>query len=112
MAHRGDARVRVEQLAYGQRSFQFRGGRNAPLGWTRERRIVDANSIEEPERPFCGLDGLQDKGLALPSNGDGVSFQLKPLWQFHELAAVHPYYFSNFHRVPPSHTTSVARAQS
>jgi putative transposase len=49
------------------------------LGWTREGRIVDANAIKEPERPCRGLDRLQDKRLTLPSNGDGVSFQLKPL---------------------------------
>jgi hypothetical protein len=78
------------------------------LGWTREGRIVDANAIKEPERPCRGLDRLQDKGLTLASNGDGISFQLKSLRQFHELAAVNPYYFSDFHRVAPSHTKSVA----
>jgi hypothetical protein len=82
------------------------------LGWTREGRIVDANAIKEPERPSRGLDRLQDKRLTLPSNRDGVSFQLKPLPQFHKLAAVNPYYFSNFHRVAPSHTKSVAYSQS
>jgi hypothetical protein len=112
MAHRGDARVRVEQIAYGQRSPQNRSRRNSPLGWTRERRVVDANAIKEPERPCCWLDRLQDERLTLPSNGDGVSFQLKPFWQFYELAAVNPYYFSNFHRVLPSHTKSVPHDQS
>jgi hypothetical protein len=82
------------------------------LGWTRERWVVDADAIEEPDRPCCGLDRLQDKRLTLPSNGDGLSFQLKPLRQFHELAAVDPYYFGNFHGVPPSHTKTVAHDQS
>jgi hypothetical protein len=112
MAHRGNARVRVEQIEYGQRSPENRSRRNSPLGWTRERRVVDANAIKEPERPCRGLDRLQDKRLTLPSNGDGVSFQLKPLRQFHELATVNPYYFGNLHRVPPSHTKSVAHDQS
>jgi hypothetical protein len=82
------------------------------LGWARKGRIVDANAIKEPKRPCRGLDRLQDKRLALPSNGDGVSFQLKPLRQFDELAAVNPYYFSNFHRVPRSHTRIAAVDQS
>jgi hypothetical protein len=95
-----------------QGSPQNRSRRNSPLGWTLEGRIVDANAIKEPERPCRGPDRLQDKRLTLPSNGDSVSFQLKPLRQFHELAAVSPYYFSNCHRVPPSGTKSVAHAQS
>jgi hypothetical protein len=94
------------------RSPQNRSRRNSPLGWTLERRVVDANAIKEPERPRRRLDRLQDKRLALPPNGDSVSFQLKPLRQFHELATVNPYYFSNLHRVPPSHTKSVAHDQS
>ncbi len=49
--------------------------------------------------------------LTLPSNGDGVSFELKPLRQFHALAAVNPYYFSNFHCVLP-HTKSGAHDPS
>ena len=43
---------------------------------------------------------MRDKRLTLPTNGDGVSFQLKPLRRFHELATVNPYDFSNLHRVP------------
>ena len=83
-----------------QRSPENRSRRNSPLGWTREGRIVDANAIKEPERPCRGLDRLQDKRLTLPSNGNSVAFQLKPLRQFHELAAFNAYYFSNFIAFP------------
>ena len=65
------------------------------------KRLIDEELIEESERRCCGLDRSQDERLTLPSNRDGVSFQFKPLRQFHELASVRPNDFSNFHRIPP-----------
>src|SRR5690349_1319071 len=59
------------------RSVQFGSRRDLTLGRTLERRIVDANPIEEPRRPSRRLDRLQDNGLALAPNGDGVPFQVE-----------------------------------
>jgi hypothetical protein len=90
----------IEQVAHRERSIQFWSLRHLPLRGAPKGRIVDANAVKDPGWPCCGLDRLQDKGFALASNGDSVSFEVKLLRQFHELAAVCPYDFSNFHRNP------------
>src|SRR3954452_8713739 len=81
------------------RSIQFGSRRNLTLGRTLERRIVDANPIEEPRRPSRRLDRLQDNGLALAPNGDSVPFQVEFLRQSHQLGTVGPYDLGNLHGI-------------